>query len=180
MADREQRKRLFLALWPDEITRQQLAAVQEQFSNNERLQKAKPVPVANLHITMHFLGAVSADVHAALEEALTTIHAHGCSLVIDRWGYFPRPKVLWLGAQSSPEPLIELVAQTESAIQQCIEGYEQNRFVPHITVFRKARHPVEVEQFRPIDWNIDRFALVESDTRPEGAVYTVLKEWVLG
>jgi 2'-5' RNA ligase len=179
MADSEQRKRLFLALWPDDITRRQLAAVQKQFSKNERLQKAKPVPVENLHITMHFLGAVTQEVHDTLQTLLDSVSARACNLVIDRWGYFPRPKVLWLGARSSPEPLTELVAQTESCIQQCMEGYEQNRFVPHITVFRKARHPVEVEEFQPIDWNIDRFALVESDTRPEGAVYTVLKEWML-
>jgi 2'-5' RNA ligase len=179
MADRDQRRRLFLALWPDDITRSKLADVQKQFGKNERLKKARPVPVQNLHITMHFLGAVSEQVHAMLEDALSSVHAQTCNLVIDRWGYFPRPKVIWLGANSSPEPLTRLVAQTESCIQQCIEGYEQNRFVPHVTVFRKARHPVEVDDFHPIEWNIDRFALVESDTRPEGAVYTVLKEWML-
>ncbi len=179
MADGEHRKRLFLTLWPDDITRRQLAAVQKQFGKNERLQKAKPVPVANLHITMHFLGAVTQEVHDTLQTLLDSVSGRTCHLVIDRWGYFPRPRVLWLGARSSPEPLTELVAQTEACIQQCIEGYQQNRFVPHITVFRKARHPVEVDEFQPIDWNIDRFALVESDTRPEGAVYTVLKDWKL-
>ncbi|MGD2160590.1 MAG: RNA 2',3'-cyclic phosphodiesterase [Gammaproteobacteria bacterium] len=179
MADSEQRKRLFLALWPDDITRTQLAAVQKQFSKNERLQKAKPVPVENLHITMHFLGAVTEEVHFTLQTLLDSVKVRACNLVIDRWGYFPRPKVLWLGAKSSPEPLTELVLRTESCIKQCIEGYEQNRFVPHITVFRKARHPVEADEFQPIDWRIDRFALVASDTRPEGAVYTVLKEWML-
>jgi 2'-5' RNA ligase len=179
MADSEQRRRLFLALWPDDNTRNQLAAVQKQFSKNDRLKKARPVPVENLHITMHFLGGVSAEVHAALEQLMSSVQAPACKLVIDRWGYFPRPRVIWLGAQSSPEPLAELVQQTEACIQQCIEGYQQNRFVPHITVFRKARHPVEVDDFHPIEWHIDRFALVESDTRPQGAVYAVLREWML-
>jgi 2'-5' RNA ligase len=128
---------------------------------------------------MHFLGAVTQEVHDTLQTLLDSVSARACHLVIDRWGYFPRPRVLWLGAESSPGHLTELVAQTESCIQQCIGGYQQNRFVPHITVFRKARHPVEVDEFQPIDWNIDRFALVESDTRPEGAVYTVLQEWML-
>jgi 2'-5' RNA ligase len=179
MADRERSRRLFLALWPDDATRNQLADVQSRFRRNERLKKAKPVPVENLHITMHFLGAVSEDVHDTLDGLLASVNARSSELIIDRWGYFPRPKVLWLGAKTAPEPLTDLVRQTESCIQQCIEGYEQNRFVPHITIFRKARHPVEVDDFQPIEWNIDRFALVESDTRPEGAVYTVLKEWML-
>ena len=73
----------------------------------------------------------------------------------------------------------DLVAQTQSCVQACIEGYRQKRFVPHITIFRKARHPLEVDAFDPIDWRIDRFALVESVTHPHGAEYTVLNQWPL-
>jgi 2'-5' RNA ligase len=86
---------------------------------------------------------------------------------------------VWLGG-NAPEPLIDLVAQTQSCIQTCIEAYHQKRFVPHITIFRKARHPLEVDDFDPIRWRIDRFALVESVTHPHGAEYTVLNQWPLG
>lgn len=178
MAEKKKRRRLFLALWPDEITRRKLADVQHRLGKIERLKSAKPVAVANLHITTHFLGAVSADVHTQLEQLLSEVSAQSCTLVIDRWGYFPRAKVVWLGGQS-PDALNDLVEQTQTCIQACIEGYEQKRFVPHITLFRKARHPLELDDFHPIEWNIDRFALVESVTHPQGPEYKVLKEWML-
>jgi len=178
VAEKQKRRRLFLALCPDDITRKKLAEVQKKLGNNERLKTAKPVPVANLHITTHFLGAVTEEVHTQLEELLSEVNAQACTLVIDRWGYFPRAKVLWIGGKS-PDALNDLAEQTQTCIQACIEGYEQKRFVPHITVFRKARHPMEVDDFHPIEWSIDRFALVESVTHPEGPEYRVLKEWML-
>ena len=180
MTEQPQRRRLFLALWPDAGTRNKLAEVQRKLARIERLKKAKAVPVDNLHITAHFLGDVSEDIQLQLESLLGEVRADACTLIIDRWGYFPKPKVLWLGAQTSPPALSDLVEQTETCIQACMEGYRQNRFVPHITVFRKARHPLEVDDFEPIEWPIDRFVLVESVTHPEGARYTVLKEWLLG
>ena len=179
MVEKQHRRRLFLALWPDDITRKKLADVQKQLARNERLSRARAVPAANLHITTHFLGAVTEDVHTQLQALLPEVKAQSCTLAIDRWGYFPKAKVLWLGAQSSPEALIDLVEQTETCVQACLEGYQQKRFVPHITVFRKARHPLEVDDFHPIEWHIDRYALVESVTHPEGPEYTVLKEWLL-
>jgi 2'-5' RNA ligase len=178
VAEKQKRKRLFLALWPDDITRKKLADVQKQLGKIDRLKTAKPVAVANLHITTHFLGAVTDEVHAQLQALLSEVKAQSCTLVIDHWGYFPRAKVLWLGADSSAA-LNDLVEQTQSCIQQCIDGYEQKRFVPHVTLFRKARHPMEVDDFHPIEWHIDRFALVESVTHPEGPEYRVLKEWML-
>ena len=179
MAEQPKRRRLFLALWPDDITRRKLADVQKTLGRNNRLRKARAVPAANLHITTHFLGAVDENVHAQLEQLLDEVRARSCTLVIDRWGYFPKARVLWLGAQTAPEPLSDLVEQTRVCVEACLEDYESRRFVPHVTVFRKARHPLEVDDFHPIAWTIDRYALVESVTHPEGPEYTVLREWLL-
>ncbi len=180
MPEKLGRRRLFLALWPDEITRRKLADIQRKLADNERLKTARPVSVENLHITAHFLGAVTEEVHTRLDSLLYGVKAQPCTLVIDRWGYFPRTKVLWLGAKAVPGALNDMVRQTQTCIQQCVDGYEQKRFVPHITLFRKARHPMEVDDFQPIEWNIDRFALVESVTHQQGPEYRVLKEWMLG
>ncbi len=178
MVEKHKRRRLFLALWPDNIIRNKLADIQKKLFENERLITAKAVAVANLHITTHFIGAVTEDVHTHLVDLLSAVKAQPCTLVIDRWGYFPRAKVLWLGGES-PQALNDLVEQTQTCIQQCIEGYEQKRFVPHVTVFRKARHPLQVEDFPPIEWDIDCFALVESVTHPQGPEYRVLQQWML-
>ena len=178
MAETTQQKRLFLALWPDEVTRHRLALVQKKLAKIPRLMSARPVPADNLHLTTHFLGDVSVEVYAQLRALLDDVRAQPSTLVIDRWGYFPKARVLWLGGDSSAE-LNDLVAQTLSCVQACVEHYQQKRFIPHITLFRKARHPLEVNGIEPISWRIDRFAVVESVTHPHGAEYTVLDEWKL-
>lgn len=179
MVEQSRRRRLFLALWPDDATRARLAEVQRLLGRNERLKTARPVAVANLHITAHFLGAVDEDAHMQLQALLPEVSASSCTLLLDRWGYFPKPKVVWLGATTTPDALTSLIEQTQTCIQACIDGYSQKRFVPHLTLFRKARHPQEVDRFDPVAWRIDRFALVESVTHPEGPEYTVLNEWLL-
>ena len=179
MVDRGGRRRLFLALWPDAATRAKLADIQAVLGRNQRLKKAKPVPVANMHITTHFLGNVSDDVHTQLVALLAGVNAQACTLVIDRWGYFPKARVLWLGAQASPDALSDLVQKTQVCVETCLDGYQQKRFVPHITLFRKARHPLEVDDFEPVEWRIDRYVLVESVTHPEGPEYIALNEWSL-
>lgn len=178
VTEKRNRRRLFLALWPDQITRQKLADVQRKLGKIDRLKSAKPVPVENIHITIHFLGSVTDETYIQLQALLSKVSAQACTLVVDRWGYFPRPKVLWLGAES-PRALDDLIAQTQLCVQACIEGYQQKRFVPHVTLFRKARHPQEVDEFEPVEWYIDRFALVESVTHPSGPEYRVLHEWML-
>ena len=172
-------KRLFLALWPDPGTRRQLAAIQIQLARNPRLRHAKPVSTQNIHLTLHFLGDVAEADIARLESCLAQVRAAPFSLVIDRWGYFPKAGVCWIGASKTPDALTVLLEQTAVCVADVIENYRQPRFTPHLTLFRKARHPLEIKQFDVCEWSIDRFALVSSRTHPEGAEYTVLRDWQL-
>ena len=172
-------KRLFLALWPDPAARSRLTATQQSFAHDPGLQHAKPVSTQNIHLTLHFLGDVAEASIAQLESCLANVRAAPFSLNIDHWGYFPRPRVCWIGATQTPEALTSLLEQTAACVAGVVEGYRHRDFKAHITLFRKARHPLKIEAFDAWEWNVDRFVLVASQTRPEGAEYTVVREWRL-
>ena len=137
-------KRLFLALWPDPATRNRLAATQKSLARNHRLRHAKPVSTENIHLTLHFLGDVAEARIAQLETCLTNVRATPFCLNIDRWGYFPKAGVCWIGATNTPDELVLLLEQTAACVANAIENYRQPRFTPHITLFRKARHPLKM------------------------------------
>jgi len=172
-------KRLFLALWPDSATRNRLTEIQTCIARNPRLRYAKPVSTENIHLTLHFLGDVAEARIAQLESCLADVRAEPFSLTIDRWGYFPKAGVCWIGATKTPEAIASLLEQTAECVANAVENYTQSRFMPHITLFRKARHPLKIETFDAFAWNVDKFALVSSLTRQEGVEYTVIREWRL-
>jgi 2'-5' RNA ligase len=172
-------KRLFLALWPDQTTRSHLAAMQKSLAQNPRLRLAKAVSTNNIHLTLHFLGDVVESRIAQLESCLADVRAEAFSLNIDRWGYFPKAGIYWIGATKTPEALASLLEKTAACAATAVENYTQTRFMPHITLFRKARHPLKIDTFDAYAWRVDKFALVESLTRQEGVEYTVLREWRL-
>ena len=176
-------KRVFLALWPDAETRQQLFEAQKKLKNDPELspvlQSARAVIPDNLHITLHFIGSVSTEVVQALEAALDSVQCQSVDMVVDTAACFPRSKVFWLGVKKIPAELKALEQQTASCVQQCVENYQRIPYRPHITLFRKVKTSIRTDQFQAINWQIKSFTLVESKTYPEGVQYHVLKQWPL-
>ena len=178
MTEKVAHRRLFLALWPDEFTRTKLVKIQKHFAG-KRLAKARPIVPENIHITVHFLGTVEESIVEPLCTCLDNVKASAFHLDIDRWGYFPRPKVLWLGAEEIPDALSNLVESTAVCVKSVLPDYRYKKYIPHATVYRRARYPGNTEPFEPIAWHIDRFVLVESISRPEGVEYRISHEWSL-
>ena len=178
MTEKIRHRRLFLALWPDATTRTQLVRIQKHFSG-KRQTKARAIVAENIHITLHFLGSVEEAIIEPLCALLDTLEAKAFDLDIDRWGYFPRPQVLWLGAEQIPDALGHLVESTGACVKNVLPEYRYKKFIPHATVYRRARHPGNIDPFEPLAWHIDRYVLVESITRPEGVEYRVIRDWPL-
>ena len=178
-----ERKRIFLALWPDETTRQQLFELQKKLKRDPglrpALQSARAVTPDNLHITLHFIGSVSIEVVRSLEVCLDSVQCRPFDVVVSTTGCFPKPRVIWSGLKDIPPELNELEQQTAACVQQCMEDYRRIPYRPHITLFRKAKASLELDGFTEINWRVRSFALVESKTHPEGVQYHVLREWLL-
>ncbi len=167
--------RLFLALWPDDDVRERIAAVSAGLPNK----CGRPVPRENLHLTLAFLGSVAGDAAGDLQRRMAAVQAEPFNLVFDRCGWFRRARVIWLAPSEAPAALADLAQQLREAARDCGITVDDRPFQAHLTLARKAAAPPGHLEFEPIRWHVDRFCLIRSETRPEGAVYRILERRAL-
>ena len=170
------KKRLFLALWPDDDVRRQLSTVLEG-AGHPMLSGGTPVRHENLHMTLLFLGDVSSREAENLKTSLDSISFKPFTVTINQWGHFHKPGILWLGLLEKPDELKVLYKQIKKNVLKHLRGVSNNDFKPHISLLRNAKTLPQVNDFEAIDWHVNSFVLVESKLFSEGVVYTVLNEW---
>ena len=168
-------QRLFFALWPDDAVRAQLRAAQDAMPRRG----GRPVHVEDIHVTLAFLGQVDAQHRACMEAAAAGVRGAPFELVIDRQGYWPRPRVAWCAPAELPAALRGLVQCLNRALRPC--GFEPERrpYSPHVTLFRDARAVPEGPLERPVRWPCRDFVLVATSPVPGGPRYRVLARWPL-
>ncbi len=169
-------KRHFFALWPDHETRERIYAVSKMLPEKY----GRRVPRDNLHITLVFLGNIDAQQCQAIQQAASGISSRSFSLKLDRTGKWPRAKVFWLAPTSIPKELASLATELNKSAINCGIKVESRPYSPHVTLTRKTKGPVPHLELTPFEWTIKSFALVQSNTLQDGAVYEVVQSWVLG
>lgn len=167
-------ERLFFALWPDDAVREAIAA-----QLPEMPKPAKPVPAANWHVTLAFLGDVPAEQRRAYEDAAGAVAGRPFDLELDRFGYFHRPRVLWIGASQVPDALRALHADLNGSLAE--RGFEPERrpFTVHLTLARKMLPPGDLPEPDPVPWRVTDFCLVRSELSRAGARYEVVRRFPL-
>jgi len=170
-------KRLFFALWPDAALQEALYRLGETML---RPGDGRRTPLPNIHLTLAFLGSVSADAQACSENAAAKVQAEPFTLRLEMLGCFRRSGILWVGTERTPPGLSALVRVLSDGLQTC--GYEPDErpFRSHLTLARRLRRCPRFPVMTPIDWVVRDFVLVESHTGPGGAQYQVLRRWPLG
>lgn len=166
--------RLFLALWPDDETRDTITSCLKQHPIGP--DPGNPVKAENLHITLRYLGSIDQSQLACIQHAMAQIPLSPFVLQLDHQGYWRRPKVGWLGCHQVPEALRQLVAEIEVALLACGIAAESRPYVPHLTIRRKVTH-FPATEIHPINWPVDSFVLALSESFPEGVRYSVLHRW---
>lgn len=169
-----ERQRLFFALWPDEA----LCAALAPLLTLQRECGGRAYPPANLHLTLHFLGSVVAQTRDCLEQAADAIVLPPFAMTLDRFGYWPRPRVVWLGCGETPPPLTALVDAVNGVAEGCGLEPERRPYQPHLTLLRKARQ-MPLAEAPTLRWPVDAFVLAESLSTPAGVEYRVLRRWRL-
>lgn len=169
-------RRLFLALWPDEATRAALARV----AAGLRVPGARAVPPANLHLTLAFLGRCEPARERCVRLAAGTVAGEPFELELDAFGWYPRPRVAWVGARRVPPALAALQRRLGEALGGCDFTPEPRPFAAHVTLLRDCRRLPEWPALQPLRWPVRDFALVESFTEPSGASYQLREHWPLG
>ena len=169
-------ERLFFAFWPDAVIRQAL------YKGTRRAVQAsggKPVPPENFHITLVFLGNLDAAAAAAAREAATGVRSKAFSLALDRLGFWPGPRLVWLGPSDVPEAGRILAAMLVTALRVRGLTPDAQSFFPHVTLARKVSKPGEFGRTPMIPWPVEEFVLARSIMRPSGSEYRVLASWSL-
>lgn len=177
MKDEPQARRVFFALWPDDVSRAALAHATRKAA---RASGGRPVPVENLHSTLAFLGAVAEGRLAVATSVAAQLHQPAFRLVLDRLEHWPKQEVLCATCTHAPPAAAELAAELWKLLAQQGFARDSKPYRPHITLARKVVKPHARGDMHPIEWPVDDFALVESVTAPEGARYSVLERWPLG
>lgn len=184
--------RTFIAL---ELSRESQEAlgrlIEEVRPELGRLSWVKP---ENMHLTLKFLGEVAEESIEGIKEALSRIAEEHSKIRyrILGLGCFPnarRPRVLWAGMKGEIEKAAALQAAVEEALSRLGFQKENRRFSPHITVARIKGY-IDSQQLSSV---LGRYgakligresggiiALMKSELRPGGAVYTRLAAFELG
>jgi len=199
--------RAFLAVELSATLRDQLASFQQDLKRRITYDLPRHVRVSwvrpqSLHLTLKFLGDIPDSVVEPLRSAMAEALALHHSLVIplERLGGFPhmeQPRVLWIGPGEHWERGEEAkrLAVLHQTVEVCCQtqglGADDRPLTAHLTMARikeggrpfgqvlarsgQADRPVHFHELR-----VDHVALMQSDLRPTGSVYTRLWEVRLG
>lgn len=149
--------RMFIALWPDDAVRHQLAAWRDGW---RWPRSATPVRSERLHMTLHFIGELPAE---RIDEAATALARPRTPFELT----FGR-NVLWphgiavLEPASTPVALIDLHTTLAEALRTLALPVDQRDFKPHVTLARRANGALPAADGPAIRWKIDRYALMRS------------------
>lgn len=168
--------RLFFALWPDKVVRDQLARaslVMQLSKTGRRIRRA------NLHMTLHFIGDTDVQNAACLQQLATKVDVPPFSLQMDKAGQFKRDGIVWLGCSSTHHGLFRLHHQLGQRISNCDFDPEKRKYYPHVTFYRKATLAETVSEMPRINWQVNCFSLIRSEQSSQGVVYREIERYPL-
>lgn len=169
--------RLFFALWPET---ELLSRIQPVADHALKDCPGRRIPSQNWHITLAFIGSVNADSLHCMQQVASQLSEQAFVLRLDKLGYWPKPKIIYLAPTNIPEPLIRLQASLSRSLAiHCGYQPETRAYRPHFSLMRKAPSGPDEVDIPPIDWQVKTLSLVRSHTRPQGVEYEVLNYWPL-
>ncbi len=170
-------RRLFFAVaLPEALRRRVVDWRAGQFP----VEAGRPVAADNLHLTLAFLGDVSANKEQAFRSAATRLQQKAFTLTFDDCGQWPGAGVVWLGMRRAPRGLLQLAQWLRS--QAARNGCYQSPlpFHPHVTLLRQAYKAVALPPGAPgWDMAVDRFGLYASLFDNGRTRYMLLDSWPL-
>jgi len=195
--------RAFVAVDLDADSRKVLARAQEQAKDRTMRELSRLAPEArvqwarpdSIHLTLKFLGQIADTQVEEIRRALSvTIQAQPrFSIEVGGFGVFPdlrAPRVLWVGVSGQREQvnaLARLATEVDSGLDTLGFPREARPFSPHLTLARIKERSREVGKALAESGlmaqteslgilRVEAVALIRSDLKPSGAVYTRLWE----
>lgn len=153
---------MFIALWPGEGVRRAVHAVSRGAIDASG---GRPVPRANYHLTLVFLGDQARADLPRIRRAMAAVEPPAGLLRLDRFGTFGKARVLWLGPEHTPQPLARCVRELRLALRSEGVAWRRGaeRFRAHLTLARRIRREPSVIAPSPVLWHYGGFSLVLSE-----------------
>jgi 2'-5' RNA ligase len=169
--------RLFFALWPDELTRTQMAQLQTHILP-EYQQHA--IPTENFHFSLFFLGEIDNTTREAMTKAAASVRVPRFELQFEQCGYWKHSRILHLDLQQYPPELEQLVKDLSAVLKPLGYVSDHPDFKAHVTLARKVilHHP-SWPAFETIHWPVNDFVLVSSQQNHHGSIYTIEERFLL-
>jgi 2'-5' RNA ligase len=137
------------------------------------------IPPASLHLTLKFLGEISADARPDFKPLPPF------DLELAGVGEFSG-RIVWAGCRGALREVREAAARAEEFGERLGVPRERRPFSPHVTIGR-IRSPRNLSHLRDRirnspdrifgPWPVRRIVLFRSELSPRGAVYTVVAEY---
>lgn len=127
------------------------------------------VPTQNLHLTLAFIGET--EDAAAVKEALSTVSFRPFRLALSDMGCFG--DLIWVGLKGN-QGLSAAVKSVRDALDSAGIGYDRKKFVPHITMVRKASGRWQQTPAPKGEMMVKKISLMKSEQKDGKRVYTEL------
>jgi RNA 2',3'-cyclic 3'-phosphodiesterase len=175
----EKMKRVFLGI---PLKREYIDACEQVKEMNIDVPGIRWVPRENLHITTLFIGDVDENqIHAMCDDITAVLKQHKpFALAFDRFVFMPprRPRMIWLKFKKSSDFARLTLALSHKLLDQDPDHPPK----AHVTLARFKKAPKQKLIFPEADLKtipIDKIQLYQSELKPQGAEYTVLKSFGL-
>jgi 2'-5' RNA ligase len=176
-------KRLFVSIELPESVTNSLAQLDPHIRGVRWLEPRQ------MHLTLAFLGTVTADTQETLSEKLRAISWKSFFLPLVGLGTFPGkgwPKIIWIGVGTGHPHLFQLHKRVQEAILAVGLEPDLRAFHPHVTLARyRDVSPQTIRPFLKSNAEFDAglipvqsFVLHSSQLSPAGSIYT--PELILG
>jgi len=148
----------------------------------------RPVALANLHLTVRFLGEIDEVASDRLTAALDEAPLGGeLEVALGEMGAFPRParaSVLWLAIVKGTERLTKLNGLVEEACEEAGLEPVDRPYAPHLTISRirpaiDVRPVIASYRFETVKWTAPELVLFQSHLGRGGAIYEPVERFPL-
>lgn len=172
--DPDARRRVFFALWPGEAERAALQRYVHAVDTGGR-----PVPPAQLHLTLAFAGTVTTAQLDQLTAGAGAVEGSRFLVQLDWLDHFQGARVQWLGPSTAPDALHRLAGGLTRVCENAGVALRPGPFRPHVTLHRHVRRPVRGAVAPALPWPVRDFVLVESGSGGRPGSYRVVARWPL-
>lgn len=129
--------------------------------------KGNFTPAQNLHVTLCFIGETKeAD---TIKQALKTVKYKPFKLALTETGNFG--DLIWAGTRGG-QGINALASDVRTALKEAGISFDDKKFVPHITLIRKASKNPEKISVPKADMMVKKVSLMKSECVNGKMVYT--------